>query len=276
MGEEQDRQMAVGAHYDRDEAYASEIARLETLGPVERAMTERILARLVPPGCMVADVGVGAGHYDEFLALRGCSLCLVDVSQRLLQTARDRLHARDCSGCVVDSVVASATHLGHLADESCDAVLLLGPLYHLLTLPERRQAVAEAHRVLRPGGVLLAAAISRLAGLHAEYLCWPERGAERRDRLTRFLADGLVGPEDSATLGQAFFTTAFEFRELFAGDFDEVVLAGIESFTGCEQESFSGLSDDDKDAWLDLVERTMALPEALGCCEHYLYAGRKR
>ena len=155
-------------------------------------------------------------------------------------------------------------------------MLLLGPLYHLQTLAERRQAVAEAHRVLRPGGVLLAAAISRLAGLHAEYLCWPERGAERHDRLTRFLADGLVGPEDSVTLGQAFFTTAFEFRELFAGDFDEELLAGVESFTGCEQESFSGLSDDDKDAWLDLVERTMALPEALGCCEHFLYAGRKR
>lgn len=274
VSEEQDRQTAVGAHYD-GAGYDFEVTRLEKLGPVERAMTERVLARLIPAGSVVADVGVGAGHYDEFLARRGCSLHLVDVSQRLLGTALERL--RGCGGAelVLDATVASATDLGHLEDESCDVVLLLGPLYHLLTLLERRQAVAEALRVLRPGGVVLAAAISRLAGLHAEYLCWPERGAERYDRLTRFLADGLVGPEDSAALGHGYFTTAAEFRELFARDFDEELLAGVESFTGCEQESFAGLSDDTNDAWLDLVARTMALPEALGCCEHFLYAGRK-
>jgi hypothetical protein len=39
MSKEQKRQAAVGAHYDGDEAYACEIARLETLGPVERAMS---------------------------------------------------------------------------------------------------------------------------------------------------------------------------------------------------------------------------------------------
>jgi SAM-dependent methyltransferase len=276
MNEEQDRQIAVGAHYDGDEAYAFEIERLETLGPVERAMTERVLARLVPPRAVVADVGVGAGHYDEFLARRGCGLHLADVSQRLLQTALDRLRGCGCSGCVVNAVTASATDLGHLADGCCDAVLLLGPLYHLQTLAERRLAVSEGYRILRPGGVVLAAAISRLAGLRAEYLCWPERGAERHERLTPFLADGLVGPEDSVTLGHSYFTTAAEFRDLFARDFDEEMLAGVESFTGCEQEAFAGLSSEDTDAWLDLVERTMTLPEALGCCEHFLYAGHKR
>jgi SAM-dependent methyltransferase len=276
MSEEQDRQTAVGAHYDGDEAYAFEITRLETLGPVERAITERVLARVVSPGSVVADIGVGAGQYDEFLARLGCTLHLVDVSQRLLEAAHARLRACGCSEHVLDATLASATDLRHLGDESCDAVLLLGPLYHLQTLAERSQAVAEARRVLKHRGVVLAAAISRLAGLRVEYLCWPERGAERYDRLAPFLADGLVGPEDSVTLGHSYFSTAAEFRDLFARDFDETLLAGVESFTGCEQEPFAGLPDDAKDAWLDLVERTAALPEALGCCEHFLYAGRKR
>ena len=47
------------------------------------------------------------------------------------------------------------------ADASVDAVLLLGPLYHLVGRAERIAALAEARRVLRPGGVLLAAAIGR-------------------------------------------------------------------------------------------------------------------
>ena len=121
----------------------------------------------------------------------------------------------------------------------------------------------------------MAAAISRLAGLRAEYLTWPERGAERHDLLRRFLADGLVGPDESAALGPAHFTSAAEFRDLFAGDFDELLLVGLESFTGCEQELLIELPEADREAWLDLVEATAALPEAIGCCEHFLYAGRR-
>jgi len=275
MGDDQQRQAAVGANYDVG-AYEHEIRRLEQSSPVEREVTERVLARLVPAGAVVVDVGVGAGHYDESLARRGCRLHLVDVSRRLLDTALERLRACGLSDAVLDATLASATGLGHLPAESCDVVLLLGPLYHLQTLAERRRAVAEARRVLRPGGVVLAAAINRFAGVRMEYLVWPERGAERHGLLARFLEDGLVGPEESEDLGFGHFTSAGEFRGLFSDAFRELLCAGVESFTGCSQERFVALPDGDREAWLDLVERTMEAPEALGCCEHLLYAGRKR
>jgi ubiquinone/menaquinone biosynthesis C-methylase UbiE len=274
MSEERERQLAVGAHYDSI-AYESEVSRLETLSPVELAMTERLLARLVPPGSVVADVGVGAGHYDLLLAGLDCRLHLVDVSERLLETTLERLRSCGHSRAVVDAHHASATDLSHLVDASCDVVLLLGPLYHLLSVAERRQAVAEAHRVLRPGGLLLAAAINRLAGMRAEYLTWPERGVERLDRLRRFLADGLVDADEAPALGNGHFTSAAEFRDLFAAGFDELLLVGLESFTGCEQELFAGLAEAERAAWLDLAEATASLPEAIGCCEHFLYVGRR-
>jgi SAM-dependent methyltransferase len=44
-------------------------------------------------------------------------------------------------------------------------VLLLGPLYHLTDQDDRRRALREARRVLRPGGVLAAAGINRYAAL---------------------------------------------------------------------------------------------------------------
>ena len=50
-----------------------------------------------------------------------------------------------------------------LPDGSADAVLLLGPLYHLASRADRIAAIREAARVLRPGGALFAAAISRWA-----------------------------------------------------------------------------------------------------------------
>src|SRR5947209_3924398 len=59
-------------------------------------------------------------------------------------------------------------HLTHrAASEIFDAVLLLGPLYHLLQPEERCAAVAEAARILKPGGCLLAAGINRIAYVRA-------------------------------------------------------------------------------------------------------------
>ena len=185
---------AVGEHYDGP-AREFELTRLEQQSPVERAMMERYLTRFVPPGSVVADIGVGAGHYDESLARRACSLYLADVSGGLLDAARARLEEQGLSGCVLDARVASATDFSHLADGSCDAVLMLGPLYHLLTLCERRQAVREARRVLRPCGVLLAAACNRLVGLARGYFLDPETCLELREVYRRFLANGITDPE---------------------------------------------------------------------------------
>jgi SAM-dependent methyltransferase len=44
-------------------------------------------------------------------------------------------------------------------------VLLFGPLYHLTEAGHRHQALAEARRVLTPGGRLLAMAVCRFASL---------------------------------------------------------------------------------------------------------------
>jgi SAM-dependent methyltransferase len=70
-----------------------------------------------------------------------------------------------------------------LADASADAVLLLGPLYHLPERAGRLKALAEARRVRRPGAMVLAAAISRLAstldGLRGGYLADPSFSARR-------------------------------------------------------------------------------------------------
>jgi ubiquinone/menaquinone biosynthesis C-methylase UbiE len=49
------------------------------------------------------------------------------------------------------------------SEQSADVVLLLGPLYHLIEAADRRKALQEAYRVLVPGGLLFAAAISRFA-----------------------------------------------------------------------------------------------------------------
>ena len=112
------------------------------------------------------------------------------------------------------------------ADGSVDAVLLLGPLYHLVGRAERVAALVEARRVLRPGGVLLAAAIGRFMAV----LDWAQRGGLTADvaaKLVPVLSTGVHDP----TLGftDAFFHTAAQLQQEVAdAGFANVGVLGIE------------------------------------------------
>src|SRR5712691_7000480 len=69
-----------------------EVRRLPEESPVEYALTLRWLDRWIVHGAVVADIGVGVGHYALHLAQRACTIHLVDIAERLLHTARARLH----------------------------------------------------------------------------------------------------------------------------------------------------------------------------------------
>src|SRR4051812_44932309 len=125
-------------------------------GPLEFARTIELLERYLPsPPADVLDVGGGPGAYAQWLAERGYFVGLVDAMQ---------LHVEQARAVGVAAEIGDARALRHDAGQY-DAVLLMGPLYHLTDRGDRIQAIAEAHRVLRAGGVLVAVAISRYAAL---------------------------------------------------------------------------------------------------------------
>ena len=148
----------VRRHYEStdEEARLWEGAR----GTLTRLRTWDIFDRFLPPAGRVADVGGGPGTHAVHLAEAGYDVVLVDPMDRHVEAARRRAG----SGWPFEVLVGDARALP-LSDASCDAVLLMGPLYHLLLADERRRALAEALRVLRPGGMLLAEVICRHAWL---------------------------------------------------------------------------------------------------------------
>ena len=106
------------------------------------------------------DVGGGTGVYALPLAARGYQVHLVDPVPLHVERVRE-LSAASASP-LAGIELGDARKLA-APDESCDAVLMLGPLYHLTDRGERIAALAEARRVLVPGGLLLSAYISRFA-----------------------------------------------------------------------------------------------------------------
>jgi SAM-dependent methyltransferase len=146
----------LSAHYSRGE----ERDRLSAgRGLLEFIRTTSIVLRFLPAApALVADIGGGPGRYALWLAGLGYR-----VEHRDLMPLHVRQLAADADGVAgLHTAVGDARELD-LADASVDAVLLLGPLYHLRRRTDRVRALAEARRVVRPGGPVFAAAISRWA-----------------------------------------------------------------------------------------------------------------
>jgi SAM-dependent methyltransferase len=175
--------------------------RLESgTGALEFARTALLLERLVPAApASIADIGGGPGRYAAWLTSRGYQVQLVDpVPLHIDQAHAANLHAQVGDARALD-----------FADGSFDAVLLLGPLYHLPERADRVRTLREARRVCRPGGVIVAAAISRFAstldGLRAGYLADPAFAAVAA-------SDLRDGRHRNPTGDPAYFTTAYFHR----------------------------------------------------------------
>jgi ubiquinone/menaquinone biosynthesis C-methylase UbiE len=168
---------------------------------LELLRTGQLLQGQLPsPPAVVLDVGGGTGVHAAWLAGRGYRVHLVDVVPGHVRAAAE--HG------LVTAEVGDARRLTQ-ADASVDAVLLLGTRY-LVGRAERIAALAEARRVLRPGGVLLAAAIGRFMAV----LDWAQSGGLTADvaaKLVPVLSTGVYDP----TLGftDAFFHTAAQLQQ---------------------------------------------------------------
>jgi SAM-dependent methyltransferase len=175
-------------------------------GILERARSLDLLARhLPPPPARVLDVGGGPGAYSVWLAGRGYDVRLLDPVPLHVDQAKA---AAAAAGVSLDAAVGDARHLPD-PDSSVDAVLLMGPLYHLTERADRVAALSEARRVLRPGGVLMAVGISRYASLLDGLSRRLVDDPRFRAILDRDLAEGQ---HRNPTERLDYFTTAFFHR----------------------------------------------------------------
>ena len=187
------------AYYGR----GREAARLDDgHGLLEFARTCEILERWLPRApARVLDVGGGPGAYSVWLARRGHRVTLIDAVPLHVAQAHE---AAASAGQVIDARVGDARRLGE-GDESVDVLLLLGPLYHLVERAARLDALREARRVLRPGGILLAAGISRFASLLSGLF----EGLLADPAFREIVRQDLVDGQHRNPTSQDYFTTTF-------------------------------------------------------------------
>jgi len=131
-------------------------------GQLESERTRELLARFLPPApAKILDAGGGPGAHACWLAKRGYEVHLIDIAPLHIEMAI-AASARQIEAPLASAAVGDARSLSW-SDKSLDVVLMLGPLYHLTAKEDRLRVLSEAHRVLKPDGILFAVGISRFA-----------------------------------------------------------------------------------------------------------------
>jgi len=262
---------------ERYYSLGQEQQRLCGRGEVERLRTQSILERRLPAApAVICDIGGGAGIHSFWLAANGHSVHLTDPIPLHIDQARSYSVQ---SGIPLASVaVGDARQLDFVA-EFADAVLLLGPLYHLVHRSERLAALSEAHRVLKRGGVLFAAAISRFAsfidGLSSGYFGDPEFRSIVR-------ADLKSGEHRNPTDRPDYFTTGYFHRpeeladEIQVSGFSSVNLLSVEGPAwGAAHFREAAAKPDQRHDLLEFLLEIEMEPSIVGASNHVMAVGRK-
>lgn len=246
-------------------------------GLLEKLRTQQILRRCLPrPPATLLDVGGGPGVYAVWLAGLGYAVHLSDPVARHVIDAEDA--AETVHRALASATVGDARSLD-VDSGSVDAVLLLGPLYHLIDVADRQKALEEALRVLRSGGVVVAAAISRFASV----LDGLDGGAIDDPAFQEIVDRDLESGEHRNPTGDVrYFTTAFMHhpdelrREVESTGFHDVEVLAVEGVGWVAQDLDGRLRDPaTRDPLLELVGRLETEPSLVGASPHLIVIGRK-
>jgi len=268
----------VRAYYE----HFDEWRRLESpTGRFEFFRTMSTLDRYLKPEGRILDLGGGPGRYAIELARKGHRVSLVDLSPRQLEVARQKIRDADISGNIESVLEADARDLCAFPAEAFDAVLALGPFYHLVAHEDRVRAVREIARVLKPRGTVFATFIPRLAGLRGLI----PRAGDTPDQVSvetvaRVLEQGGFHNPSASGFQEGFYPSAEEVAALFRD-------AGLL----CRQVlSIRGLADGVEEAlwrvqaegpsvfreFLRVIEQTESESAVVALCGHAMFVGEKR
>lgn len=249
-------------------------------GAVEWALTCHMLTTYLPATGRVLDLGGGPGRYTIWLAQRGYRVVLADLSASLLALARDKIAAAGVTDAVEAVVEADACDLSAWPDQTFDAVVCLGPFYHLTDPLDRSRAASELSRLLQPGGTAFVAFMPR-SMLLRRILARPQERHHVTDAtwMARLMREGVFDNDVPGHFTHGYGAVPSEIAPFWAQyGLRQLALIAAEGITGGLQEALAELQAYDArtyQAALELVIQTADDPSILGMANHLLYVGRK-
>ena len=228
---------------------------------VEFLTTTRYIEQYLMPGAKILDVGAGAGEYSLYFARGGYQVSALELADNNLRAFREKLRPEDG----IDLVQGNAVNLSRYADESFDAVLLFGPLYHLHAEADRQKCIAEARRVCKKDGTLFFAFISNDMVILTEFSYRPDYF--------------LNGDYDKQTFRLEDFPFVFhtvdKCREMLrAGGVKIVKEIASDGVSELLEDKINAMDDESYAQYLRYHFYICEKPEMLGMSNHLLFIGK--
>lgn len=234
-------------------------------GSVEFTTNMKYIRAYVPQGGKILDVGAGTGVYSMALAMDGYDLHAVELVEHNIEVFRENLKA---CGAEIPVEQGNALDLSRFADESFDAVLLFGPLYHLYTKEDKLTVLREAKRVVKPGGHIFVAYCMNEAAMI--YCAFRDDGSN----MMEYLRKGLL------TADYKFISEPAEIFEIVRlEDIDELnreaglkreKIVASDLFTLYIRDRIDSFSDEVYQAYVNYHLAVCERPDLIGATNHSL------
>ncbi|MHB0877901.1 MAG: class I SAM-dependent methyltransferase [Anaerolineae bacterium] len=263
----------VTRYYDSDPAREKERLSRGFYVSLEKSIVLHLIRRYFPTGGRLLDVGGGPAIYTAELLDMGFDVTLCDISTAAVAYAREhfgdnprfRAHLLD------------ARELEKLGREAFDCVMVMGPFYHLLQPEERQQALLAARVVLKPGGVLMAAAIT-FCGYATDLIDKGLYGFFLGDQVPLDpRGDGypFITPEGHPFV-DLYMTRPAPFRAFFeANGFRTITVAGSKGFFSGRRAQLDAAPPEVQRKAEAITLATCEDPDIIGLSEHLFYVGTK-
>lgn len=258
-----------GYGFESDEALVQEIytrfdesARLKSKAArVEFLTNVRYIERYLQPGAKILDIGAGAGEYSLYFARKDYAVSALELADSNIAAFRAQMTGQD----KIELVQGNALDLSRYAENSFDAVLLFGPLYHLHDREDRRRCIEEAKRVCKPDGTLFFAFIANDIVILTMFDSQPD-----------YFTNGYYDKESFKLIDFPFvFHTVQDCRDLLHSCgiriLHEVASDGVSELM---QEKINAMDEESYAQYLRYHAYICEKPECLGFSNHLLFVGR--
>ena len=244
---------------------------------LEKIRTLDIFKRYIPKSAkIVVDVGGGAGVYSFVLSEQGFNVHLIDAIPLHIEQAKEinKNHNHP-----LESIVVGDARNLQFTDSFADIVLLLGPMYHLTEKKDRLKSLSESYRILKPGGIIFTAGISKYASLLDGF----DRKFILDEEFRKIVNEDLkTSQHKNPTNKEHYFTTAFfhDPNELLIEHvevgFNDLELLAVEGPLGLLGNITEYLTDEEKiNILLEYTRKIEKETSLIGASSHILVIAKK-
>ncbi len=243
----------------------------------EFVTTSDLIARYFPKKGEVCDIGCGPGRYSIQLIQKGYKVTMVDLSQELLDIAVCKVKELKISA-PERLICSDARKLSMLPTETFDAILQMGPMYHLLKQEDRLNALYEVARLLKNDGVAIISYLNAWGIVRYGLSRFPDH--YENITFLRSMTGEVAIPETFERFTECFWSIPPKaMEELSEAGFDVLTYIGCESFASGLKNDINHIHSSNPKAYQNIVQmvrETCELEQYRSTSEHIHFVVKKK